>query len=163
MEVLSGILSYSLKLEVYFPVWLILLTFLKMSKFLIKFFHSLLNGRTLFYNRATLIIKQLFVSFFSQIVKLNFRYLVSKVWFPKFANMLHSILSTVWPEPIWVKTNSSWLLLPQHQSTYLPKRPRICINWNPPFQTSLHKIFKHCFLYSKSCFTMLTFKGTFIK
>ena len=24
-------------------------------------------------------------------------------------------------------------------------RPRICINWNPPFQTSLHKIFKTVF------------------
>ncbi len=27
-------------------------------------------------------------------------------------------------------------------SKYMPKRPRICINGNPPFQTSLHKIFK---------------------
>ena len=25
--------------------------------------------------------------------------------------------NTVWPEPIWIKVNSSWILLPQHQST----------------------------------------------
>ena len=30
-------------------------------------------------------------------------------------------------------------------SKYTPKRPRICINWNPPFQTTLHKFFKNCF------------------
>ena len=34
---------------------------------------------------------------------------------------------------------------------YIPKRPRICINWNPSFQTSLHKIFKNYFSLSKSC------------
>ena len=27
-------------------------------------------------------------------------------------------------------------------SKYIPRRPRISINWNPPFQTSLHKISK---------------------
>ena len=48
-------------------------------------------------------------------------------------------------------------------SKYIPKRPRICINWNPPFQTSLHKIFQNCFLLSKSCLTMFTFRGTFTK
>ena len=31
-------------------------------------------------------------------------------------------------------------------SKYIPKRSRICINRNPLFQTSLHKIFKNCFL-----------------
>ena len=30
--------------------------------------------------------------------------------------------------------------------TYLARRPRISINWNPPFQTSLHKISKEVFL-----------------
>ena len=59
MAVLSGNMSYSLKLEVYFPMWLILLTFVKMNKFLIEFFHSILNGRTRFNNRATLMIKPL--------------------------------------------------------------------------------------------------------
>jgi hypothetical protein len=34
-------------------------------------------------------------------------------------NMPYRMLSTVWPEPIWIKVNSSRLLLPQHQSTYL--------------------------------------------
>ena len=48
-------------------------------------------------------------------------------------------------------------------SKYIPKKPRVCINWNPPFHTSLHKIFKNCFLLSKSCFTMFTFRGTFTK
>ena len=48
-------------------------------------------------------------------------------------------------------------------SNYIPKRPRICINWNPPFQTSLHKIFKNGFLLGKSCFTMFTFSGIFAK
>ena len=32
---------------------------------------------------------------------------------------------------------------------HIPKRPKICISWNPPFQTSLLKIFKNCFLWSK--------------
>ena len=48
-------------------------------------------------------------------------------------------------------------------SKYIPKRFKICINRNPPFQTLLHKIFKNCFLWSKSCFTMFTFRGTFTK
>ena len=30
-------------------------------------------------------------------------------------------------------------------SKYIPRRPRISINWNPPFQTSLHKISKVVF------------------
>ena len=30
-------------------------------------------------------------------------------------------------------------------SKYIPRRPRISINWNPPFQTSLHKILKVVF------------------
>ena len=43
-------------------------------------------------------------------------------------------------------------------SKYIPRCPRICINWNPLFQTSLHKIFKNCFLWSKSCLAMFTFR-----
>ena len=71
MAVLSGILSYSLKLGVH-----IFSSVVDFTEFLSNFFH--LNGRTLFYNRATLIIKPLFVSFLiSQIVKLNFRYLLT--------------------------------------------------------------------------------------
>ena len=30
-------------------------------------------------------------------------------------------------------------------SKYIPRRPRISINWNPTFQTSLHKISKEIF------------------
>ena len=48
-------------------------------------------------------------------------------------------------------------------SKYMPKMPRICINGNPPFRTSLHKTFKNCFLWSKFYFTMLTFRRTFNK
>ena len=47
-------------------------------------------------------------------------------------------------------------------SKYIPMRPRICINWNPPFQISFHKIFKNYFLLSKSCFTMFTFRGSLL-
>ena len=56
---------------------------------------------------------------------------------------------------VWTSTTTS--------SKYIPKRPRIWINWSPPFHTSLHKIVKNCFLLSKSCFTMFTFRGTFTK
>ena len=31
-------------------------------------------------------------------------------------------------------------------SKYIPRRPRISIHWNPPFQTSFHKISKEVFL-----------------
>jgi hypothetical protein len=30
-------------------------------------------------------------------------------------------------------------------SKYIPKRPRICISWNPPFHTSLYKIIRNWF------------------
>ena len=46
-------------------------------------------------------------------------------------------------------------------SKYIPKRLRICINWNPTFQTSLPKILKNSFLLSKPCFTMFTIRGIF--
>jgi hypothetical protein len=48
-------------------------------------------------------------------------------------------------------------------SKFISKRPRICINRNPPFQTSLYKFFKNCCLWNKSYFTTLTFRGTFTK
>ena len=35
---------------------------------------------------------------------------------------------------VWLVTNTT------AASKYIPRRPRISINWNPPFQTSLHKI-----------------------
>ena len=49
--------------------------------------------------------------------------------------------TTVWPQPILKKlvTNTT------AASKYIPRRPRIIINWNPPFQTSLHKISKVVF------------------
>ena len=37
-------------------------------------------------------------------------------------------------------------------SNYIPRRPRISINWNPPFQTSLHKISKVVFFWLKIIF-----------
>ena len=42
------------------------------------------------------------------------------------------------------------------ESKYMLERPKICINWNPLFQTSLHKIFKNCS-------TIFTFRGPFTK
>ena len=44
-------------------------------------------------------------------------------------------------------------------SKYIPGRPRISINWNPPFQ--IIKFSKT--VWSKSCFTMFTFRVTFTK
>ena len=51
------------------------------------------------------------------------------------------------------KVNTSQLLLPQNQSTY-PRGPESASIENPPFQTSLYKIFKNCFLFSKSLFSV---------
>ena len=68
-------------------------------------------------------------------------YLDNRVTCQQIVNFLHFDAFTVWPEPIWIKVKKSWLLLPQHQSTeYIPKRPRICINWNHPFQTQIHSV-----------------------
>ena len=70
-------------------------------------------------------------------------------------HLWHSMARANLNKSEWLVTNTT------AASKYIPKRPRICINWNSPFQTSLHKIFKNCFLISKSCFTMFTFWGTF--
>ena len=40
---------------------------------------------------------------------------------------------------VWLVTNT------KAASKFIPGRPRISINWNPPFQTSLHKISKEVF------------------
>ena len=42
---------------------------------------------------------------------------------------------------IWIKVNSSWLLLPQHQSTY-PRGPESASNKSPsyPFQTQIYLV-----------------------
>ena len=61
---------------------------------------------------------------------------------------------TAWPEPIWIKVKKSWQIPLQHQCTYLGGP-------ESPFQTSLHKFVKNCFLWTKFCFTMFTFRGTF--
>ena len=70
---------------------------------------------------------------------------------------LHSMVSANLNKSFWLVINTPKV------SKYIPRRTRISINWNPLFQTSLHKIFKNCFLWSKSCFTMFTFRGTFTK
>ena len=56
----------------------------------------------------------------------------------------YNCIATVWPEPIWIKVNSSWLLLPQHQSTYLrgPESASIEI---PPFRAHFIKFSKTVF------------------
>jgi hypothetical protein len=51
---------------------------------------------------------------------------------------------TVWPEPIWIKVNSSWLLLPQHQSTYLRGSESASIEI-PPFRPQFIKFSKTVF------------------
>ena len=57
----------------------------------------------------------------------------------------------------WLVTNTT------EASKYISKTPRICINWNSPFSTSLHKTFKNCIIWNKSYFTTLTFRGIFTK
>ena len=46
---------------------------------------------------------------------------------------------TVWPEPIW-KKSKDFSTSTTTASKYIPKRPRICINWNPPFQTQIYLV-----------------------
>ena len=41
--------------------------------------------------------------------------------------------NTVWPGPIWIKVKKSWLLLPQHQSSY-PRGPEYVSIEIPPFR-----------------------------
>ena len=48
--------------------------------------------------------------------------------------------STAWPEPIWIKVKKSWKIPPHSASKHMPKRPRLCINWNPPFQTQIYLV-----------------------
>ena len=45
-----------------------------------------------------------------------------------------------------LKKSSAFMTNTTAASKYTPRRPRISINWNPPFQTSLHKISKEVFL-----------------
>ena len=56
---------------------------------------------------------------------ISWKYVNSKCWFYTY---------TVWPQPILKKVRTWWQIPPQHQSTYVPRRPRISINWNPPFR-----------------------------
>ena len=67
-------------------------------------------------------------------------------------NSIHflSAIFTVWPEPNLIKVSGWWQMPPQHQSAYIGKPESASIEI-PPFQTSLHKIFKNWFLLSKSC------------
>ena len=47
---------------------------------------------------------------------------------------LHSMARADLNKSVWLVTNTT------AATKYIPRRPRISINWNPPFQTSLHKI-----------------------
>ena len=74
------------------------------------------------------------------------------IWFGKKLNikvkwlvLSHSMARANLNKSVWLVTNTTTA------SKYIPRRTRISINWNPSFQTSLHKIFKYCFLWSKSC------------
>ena len=52
---------------------------------------------------------------------------------------LHSMAGANLNKCVWLVTNTTTA------SKYIPRRTRISINWNPPFQTSLHKSFKNCY------------------
>ena len=54
----------------------------------------------------------------------------------EFSNRVYKIRNTyitVWQEQIWIKVKKSWLLLPQHQSTY-PRGPESASIEIPPFR-----------------------------
>ena len=55
----------------------------------------------------------------------------NELFFPKIHGMARANLK---------KLNTYKLLLPHHQSKYIPKRHRICINWNPTFQTQIYLV-----------------------
>ena len=52
----------------------------------------------------------------------------------------HSMARANLKKSVWLVTNTT------AASKYIPSSPRISINWNPPFSTSLHKILKEFFL-----------------
>ena len=60
---------------------------------------------------------------------------------------IHSMARANLNKSEWLLTNTTTA------SKYIHKRPKICINWNPPFQISLHNIFENFFLWSKSYFS----------
>ena len=47
---------------------------------------------------------------------------------------LHSMARANLNKSEWLVTNTTAAL------KYIPKRPRICINWNPPFQTQIYLV-----------------------
>ena len=51
----------------------------------------------------------------------------------------HSMTRANLNKSVWLVTNTT------AASKYIPRKTRISINWNPPFQTSLHKISKVVF------------------
>ena len=53
--------------------------------------------------------------------------------------LIHSMARANLNKSVWRVTNTTTV------SKYIPRRTRISIIWNPPFQTSLHKIFKNWF------------------
>ena len=64
------------------------------------------------------------------------------------SELYHSMARANVNNSVWLVTNTPTA------SKYIPRRPKISINWNPPFQTSLHRILKNCFLWSKSYFEL---------
>ena len=60
---------------------------------------------------------------------------------------LHSMATANLNKSVWLVTNTT------AASKYIPRRPRISINWNPTFQTSLHKISKDFFFHTKIFFS----------
>ena len=50
---------------------------------------------------------------------------------------------TVWPKSIWIKGSGWW------QNTTTASKYRICINWNPPFQTQIYIVNSKKYNFSK--------------
>ena len=48
---------------------------------------------------------------------------------------------TVWPQPIWIRVNCWWQILPQHQSTYIRGPESVSIEI-PPYQTKIYLLSK---------------------
>ena len=57
---------------------------------------------------------------------------------------------TVWPELISIKVKKSWLLLPQHQSTY-PRGSESALIEIPPFRSVFIEFSKTVLLSNSSC------------
>ena len=99
---------------------------------------ALLNWSCTDKNRARVRIHHMF----SRILNFSIFY----CFLDKDNSYIHSMARGNLNKSEWLVTNTTAAL------EYIAKRPRICINWNPPFQTLLQRFFKNCLSWSKSYF-----------